>query len=51
MFTDGKRLKHTFQFVPYLVCISNVTMIESKEESFAWSKELLRHSKPEFFFT
>ena len=34
IFTNKKRAKDTFQFVHYLVCISNVTMIESREKPF-----------------
>ena len=48
MSTNGKCLEDTFQFVNYIVRISNVKMIESREESFAWGKQLLIHSKPEF---
>ena len=48
IFTNGKRQEDTFQSVHYLVCISNVEIIESRGESFVWSKQLLGHSKPEF---
>ena len=48
MFTNGKCLEDTFQFVHYIVCISNVKMIQSREKSFVWGKQFLIHSKPEF---
>ena len=48
IFTNGKRQEDTFQSAHYLVCISNVEIIESRGESFVWGKQLLRHSKPEF---
>ena len=43
IFTKEKCLEDTFQFVHYVVYISKVKMIESREESFAWGKIILRH--------
>ena len=46
LFTNGKGLKDTLQFVYCIVCISKVKMIESTEEIFASGKQLWR-----FFFS
>ena len=39
-FADTNRLEGTLQFVYYLVCISNIKLIESREESFVCSKQV-----------
>ena len=48
--TNGKRLKDTLQFVCYLVCTSNIKIVESREEKFVWCKQFWRHSKKKLLY-